>query len=153
MLVDVSSWRKRVWGFFPQVFIAAYPRVRPTAVWAGAGYQLFIICSFLGKNQERFCCRIDLITLALTAMEKMSFNLTSFTSHYLKWISLLFTWIRADYFALKAELRWARLQHSPTKPWFFPVFPGNVTNRYSLFQLLSSLASWSSAENQPFYIS
>lgn len=55
--------------------------MRPTAVWAGAGYQLFIICSFLGKNQERFYCRIDLITLDLTVMERMSFNLTSFTPY------------------------------------------------------------------------
>lgn len=90
MLVDVSSWRKKEFGvcFFFEVFIPAYPRVRLTAVWAGAGYQLFIICSFLGKNQERFYCRIDLITLELTVMERMSFNLTSFTSDL---ISSLFT--------------------------------------------------------------
>lgn len=77
-----SSWRKKESGwFFFQVFIPPYPHVRPTAVWAGAGYQLFIICSFLGKNQERFYCRIGLITLDLTIMERMSFNLTSFTSY------------------------------------------------------------------------
>lgn len=81
---------KKSLGFVFQVFIPACPHVRLTAVWTGAGYQLFIICSFLGKNQERFDCRIDLITLDLIVMERMSFNLTSFTS-YSQWISLLFT--------------------------------------------------------------
>lgn len=92
-----------------------------------------VICAFLGKNQERL-----LITLDLTVMERMSFNLTSFTSYL---IPSLFT---VDFSLIHFNENGLFQIQSLAKFLFpssrVPVFPGHFTN--SLFPLLSSPTSY-----------
>lgn len=91
------------------------------------------ICAFLGKNQERL-----LITLDLIVMERMSFNLTSFTSYL---IPSLFT---VDFSLIHFNQNGLFQIQSLAKFLFpsstVPVIPGHFTN--SLFPLLSSPTSY-----------
>lgn len=77
-------------------------------------------------------------------MERMSFNLTSFTSYL---IPSLFT---VDFSLIHLNQNWLLCFKfkggpdffPPVKPSTVPVFPGHFPNACSLFQLLSSLTSY-----------